>query len=119
MSWRSNDPGTPVRLTATVLKPHRPEHESYEAYASRVTRQAQALAVLNEPLSHGSLETILAKAGYEDRLYREASDDADRQVRILKREYVLENLEISGTMEQAVKIEVLEAMLAERGVDAA
>ncbi len=106
-SWTSRSPGTPTRLTSTILKSYRPDVEPLEKYNDRVIRQATALATLGEPLAEGVLEGLLAKATYELRLYEEAKDDPDRQVRILKREYAFELLDVDGTVEQAMRLEAL------------
>ena len=118
-SWTSRSPGTPTRLTGTVMKSYRPDVEPLEKYADRIVRQATALAQLGEPLAQGVLEGLLAKAKYELRLHEEAKENMDRQVRILKREYAFELLDVDGTIEQAMRLEALETLLTERNVDAA
>ncbi len=60
---------------------------------------------LGEPLEEGELETLLAKASYENKLFEEAPGDQAKQLRLLKREYAFELLDIDGTVAQASRIQ--------------
>ena len=52
---------------------------------------------------------------HELRLFEEAKDDADRQLRLLKRDYAFEMLEVDGSAAQQQRLSALEAMLTARG----
>ena len=62
------------------------------------------------------LERTRFKAGYLLRIYEESRDDPDRAVRMLKREYVFEMLDIDGSQEQAARIGALAELLSDRKV---
>jgi len=59
----------------------------------------------------------LRKASYELRLFEEARDNPERQLRILTREFVFELLEIDGSNAQLGRMNTLETMLTEKGAD--
>jgi len=61
------------------------------------------------------LEALLSTAGYTLKLYEEAPNDKARQLRLLKREYAFELLELDDSPEQAQRISTLESMLESRG----
>ena len=118
-SWSSGNPGTPKRLTHAVVQAYNPEKEVLEKYIERITRQARALELLQEPLGAGILEALKSKAAYELRIYEEAKGDFDRQLRLLKREYAFELLDVDGSEAQAGRVSALETMLEARGINTA
>jgi len=99
-----------------VGKEFRPEKETLEKYETRVKKQARVLETLGEPLGEGVLAAILAKATYELRLFEEAKDDPEKQIRLLKRDYAMEMMEVDGSSGQQERLSALEAMLVSRQV---
>ena len=91
--------------------------EPLEKYLTRLDKQARVLVTLGEELGVGVLETLKATAVYVDRINEAAKDDPVHEVRILKREYGFEMVEIDETLAQHYRILALEAMLTERGVN--
>lgn len=61
------------------------------------------------------LGALLAKASYELRLHEEARGDPERQLRLLKREYAFELMDIGQSEAQAGRLNALESMLEARG----
>ncbi len=116
-SWSSQSPGTPVTLGREVIKEFVPGGETLERFQNRIARQAQALSVLGEPLGEGVLEVLLARANYQHQLYSEVPDDPAKQLRILKRNFAFELLDMDGSPEQAGRLGALESMLQSQGVD--
>ena len=114
-SWSSQNPGTPTRLSHEIVKAYVPEKETLDRYQNRVRRQAQVLETLGDPLGGGVLEALLAKAAYELRLHEEARGDPERQLRLLKREYAFELMDIDQSEAQAGRLNALESMLEARG----
>ena len=103
-------------MSHEVVKEFRPEKETLEKYQTRVRKQARVLETLGEPLAEGVLAALLAKATYELRLFEEAKDDPERQVRLLKRDYAMEMMEVDGSSGQQERLSALEAMLVSRQV---
>ena len=114
-SWSSQNPGTPTRLNLAVVKPYVPTVEALERDQERITKQARALENLGDPLGEGVLDALLAKSTYELKIYEEAKGDPHRQLRLLKREYAFELLDVDGTAAQAGRVSALESMLESRG----
>ena len=110
-SWNSQDPGTPGTLNRMILADYDPEKEVLERYQSRVRRQAAALIALDAPLEEGLLEIKIAKSAFIFRLYEEARGDPPRQLRVLKRLYVMEQTELDGSPAQRARITALDEML--------
>ena len=116
-SWNSLSPGTPSALTGRVMQRFRPETDPYEKYEARVRKQAAALATLDAALPEGTLDELLTEAVYRKRLHEEAGGDKGKEVLILKREYILEDMDRDGTDDQIVRLKVLDRLLTERQFD--
>ena len=100
-----------------MLRRYEPGTESYEKYETRVRKQAAALTLLDAELPKGKLEELLAEASYRRRLYDEAGSDPAKEIALLRREYILEDIDRDGTDGQIARLTVLESLLTERGFD--
>ncbi len=115
-SWHDSNPGTPVSLTRKIFTSYNPQKEVLEVYLERLRKQAQALEILGQPLGAGIVETLQATAPFSLRISEECPGDSVEAVKLLKREYAFEMLEIDGTEQQAYRIRALEGMLEDRQV---
>ena len=107
-SWNSQNPGTPSTLNRRILADYKPEKEVLERYQSRVQKQAVALAAMDAPLEEGLVDLLMAKSAFIFRLYEDAKDDPSKQLRILKRLYVMEQTELDGSPAQQARISALD-----------
>ena len=100
------------------LKRYQPGAESLEDYIAKVTQQASVMEAIGSPLTGGELDALLCMAGYEQRLFDDAPNHQDEQVKILKRELASELFEVDGSTDQLVRLAVLAELLQIRGSDA-
>ena len=101
-----------------MLRSFRPELESLDIYLIRLDRQAAAAERLGAAMEDELLMVIKAKANLENQMWEAAPNDPIEGVRLLKREYAFEMMDLKDDDPvQRATIEALELLLEGRGVN--
>ena len=115
-SWDSQSPGTPGGLGERAGRPYDPFRETYEAYESRLKRQAEILDASGFSIPPEEISHRLGKAKFHAQAVEVSQGDQQKIIKELRKEFAVAILEMTDQRGQE-KYRILTELLSEYGVE--